>query len=110
MCATNGEPIYNNFKLFAMKDKHIMISKLVDGNIQFVDPHDVIDEIRYIKTITSDEADFITVKNLKKVIDTYEENLKETNSYIMWSKIIANTFTRAWWDKNFKLKVSNDKK
>lgn len=109
MCATNGVPIFNNFKIFAItSENRILISDLIDDNIQFVKPTQVIKKIKNVSLISNESADEITKKNFKKVLDAYQANLNVTSSLTMWSKIIEKTFTRKWWDKNFKLKSKKE--
>lgn len=110
MCATNGEPIFNNFKLFALKGNQILISKRTDNNIEFVNARDIIKELKFLNLVSNEEVDVISKENFEKVLDAYQENAdKIVDSYAMWSKIIERTFKREWWDKNYKLKSSDDK-
>lgn len=106
MVATNGTPIYNNFMLFAISPSgKILVSKLEKNAISFVSTDDLMKGLK-VKLISNEDLDPISSYNFDTVLKEYRNNVKLTNSYAMWNKIIGKTFTRKWWDKNFKLKES----
>ena len=106
-CNVNGEPILDCFKIFAIKGKKILGTKLVGKNIQFENPLEIDRNVKSASVMEVEAADDITKNGYKNVFDVYIASAdKVNNSFAMWSKIIDKTFGIEWWIKNFKPKES----
>ncbi len=104
-CAVNGDPIWPNVLFFAVEDGKILVSsvKKDKSDINLVSSTTISEYST--KLISYESADDISKQNYDTVLKIYEKNQTLTNSYAMWSKIIEETFTAAWWVKNFKIKA-----